>query len=115
MSSPKYSAGKTCAVTRAHAAWQALSSVGTGQRTHAVHHLNTNHMTEGETHVPMVVGSAEANDVLAARRRLGKRRFAVTNLVGHLLFGCKFSLLRYLLQMYRLTSTTFLSTPSTPH
>ena len=85
------------------------------QRTHAVHHLNTNHMTEGETHVPMVVGSAEANDVLAARRRLGKRRFAVTNLVGHLLFGCKFSLLRYLLQMYRLTSTTFLSTPSTPH
>ena len=51
-------------------------------RTHAVHHQHTNHMTLGETHVPMVVGSAAAEETLAARRNLGRRGFGAANLVG---------------------------------
>ena len=57
------------------------------QRTHSIHHLNTNHMTEGETHVPVVAGSREADDAAAMQQHLGRNGFAILALLGHLLVG----------------------------
>merc|ERR1719324_1119598 len=48
------------------------------QRSHAVHHANTNHITKGETHVPVVVGGDGATEnpggegELDNARRFGK-------------------------------------------
>jgi len=67
------------------------------QRTHAVHHLNTNHVTEGETHVPPVLGSPDASQALEARERLGGRDgpwWPLASLVGHLTFGWPLYILR---------------------
>ena len=49
------------------------------QRSHAVHHARTNHVTEGETHVPTVVdaraGEAAGGEAdLAISRKIGHRR-----------------------------------------
>lgn len=57
------------------------------QRSHAVHHAKTNHVTEGETHVPYTVGSWKATANLAMKDNIGEGPFAVVQLVFHLLFG----------------------------
>mmetsp|Transcript_2654 Transcript_2654/g.4775 ORF Transcript_2654/g.4775 Transcript_2654/m.4775 type:complete len:390 (+) Transcript_2654:283-1452(+) len=56
------------------------------QRSHAVHHSRTNHMTEGETHVPEPVeGSGKAK--LDLNAWIGEDAFAVFNLFNHLVIG----------------------------
>lgn len=57
------------------------------QRSHAVHHARTNHLTEGETHCPYTAESRPGmvnNAVLGA---IGRTGFAVVQLVTHLLVG----------------------------
>merc|ERR1719171_2657100 len=63
------------------------------QRSHAVHHAHTNHITEGETHVPPVLDArpgvenegGEAHMNMA--RALGRNLYAVVHLVQNLVFG----------------------------
>lgn len=68
------------------------------QRSHAVHHARTNHLSEGETHVPYAVTDdpelytiGEAK--LAKRRRYfaegsnGRIKFGFNRLWSHLVFG----------------------------
>mmetsp|Transcript_102937 Transcript_102937/g.321857 ORF Transcript_102937/g.321857 Transcript_102937/m.321857 type:complete len:318 (+) Transcript_102937:192-1145(+) len=56
------------------------------QRSHAVHHAKTNHMTEGETHVPRLQsGPVNKYDKLA--RRAGWRVVGTIRLVTHLVLG----------------------------
>ncbi len=63
------------------------------QRSHSIHHRFTNHITDGETYVPLVIdgnGTTEKsggeND-LAASRALGKTQYGVRRLLSHLFFG----------------------------
>jgi len=63
------------------------------QHSHAVHHSRTNHITEGETHVPPTVnarpgienGGGEA--ALAATRFMGKGPMGLIQLLVHLVIG----------------------------
>jgi len=57
------------------------------QRSHAVHHSRTNHLTEGETHVPYVKGEIKGDLNLKAKETLGEGPFAILQLVTHLIFG----------------------------
>ena len=57
------------------------------QRSHAVHHSRTNHLTEGETHVPYVKGEIKGDLNLKAKETLGEGPFAILQLVTHLVFG----------------------------
>ena len=57
------------------------------QRSHAVHHSRTNHLTEGETHVPYVKGEIKGDLNLKAKEALGEGPFAILQLVTHLVFG----------------------------
>lgn len=57
------------------------------QRSHAVHHSRTNHLTEGETHVPYVKGEVKGSLNLELHKRLGEGPFAILQLVAHLVFG----------------------------
>ena len=63
------------------------------QRSHSVHHAFTNHITNGETHVPLVVngnGISEKSggeDDLATSIFLGKYLFGIMQLILHLIFG----------------------------
>jgi omega-6 fatty acid desaturase (delta-12 desaturase) len=57
------------------------------QRSHAVHHLYTNHVTEGETHVPPLVGTAHAHAALAAQTQLGAVPYGAASAATHLLLG----------------------------
>jgi len=63
------------------------------QRSHAVHHTRTNHITEGETHVPVVVGGRPGIEneggegELANVARFGKTPWGVLQLVLHLVIG----------------------------
>lgn len=63
------------------------------QRSHAVHHSRTNHITEGETHVPYVVEARSGIEivggekVLAIRRYLGNSANGILQLISHMLFG----------------------------
>merc|ERR1719163_1021430 len=63
------------------------------QRSHAVHHANTNHITKGETHVPVVVGGRAGVEntggeaELANARRFGKGPWGALQLVLHLVIG----------------------------
>jgi len=63
------------------------------QRSHAVHHAHTNHITKGETHVPMVVGAragienAGGESELFNARRFGKGPWGMLQLVLHLAIG----------------------------
>ena len=52
------------------------------QRSHAVHHSRTNHVSEGETHVPAQMGSEEANLTFGLRKAVGKTLFSALNLIG---------------------------------
>ena len=63
------------------------------QRSHSIHHRFTNHITDGETHVPLVVrgngisektgGEAE----LALSNSLGKTKYGILQIFLHLGFG----------------------------
>lgn len=63
------------------------------QRSHAVHHSKTNHLTEGETHVPYTMESGKKT--LAKRENMrkllgktaGSWLYGATRLVSHLVFG----------------------------
>ena len=63
------------------------------QRSHAVHHRFTNHITNGETHVPLVIhgnGITEkigGDKELAFSSALGKTKYGVLQLILHLIFG----------------------------
>jgi len=63
------------------------------QHSHAVHHSRTNHITEGETHVPYVVDGRDGIELvggekmLAAGRMIGKKLNGLIQLVMHLVFG----------------------------
>jgi len=57
------------------------------QRSHAVHHSRTNHMEEGETHVPTPLDSASGKAVLDSRIAWGEDGFGVINSIQHLIFG----------------------------
>ncbi|CAE7027042.1 FAD2 [Symbiodinium natans] len=56
------------------------------QRSHAVHHSKTNHMTEGETHVPRLQkGSTNKYKNLA--KWFGQSSVAMTRMITHLVLG----------------------------
>ncbi|CAM9439506.1 unnamed protein product [Chrysoparadoxa australica] len=64
------------------------------QRSHAVHHANTNHVIDGETHVPEMMENG-GREVLQRRellekvfgKRIGGASFGVIQAVLHLVFG----------------------------
>jgi len=57
------------------------------QRSHAVHHSRTNHLTEGESHVPAIDGSPENWLMAYMHSVLGDDGFAVYNVLTHLVIG----------------------------
>ena len=57
------------------------------QRSHSVHHAKTNHLDEGETHVPARAEDPRAVARGRLRERLGEAAFAGLTLVRTLLFG----------------------------
>jgi hypothetical protein len=57
------------------------------QRSHAVHHSRTNHLTEGETHVPYVKGEPKGTLNLNLLDQIGEGPFAIVQLFAHLVFG----------------------------
>ena len=63
------------------------------QRSHAVHHRFTNNITDGETHVPLVIHGngvtekAGGEKELAFSSSLGKTNYGIIQLVLHLIFG----------------------------
>ncbi|ABM78843.1 fatty acid desaturase [Prochlorococcus marinus] len=63
------------------------------QRSHLVHHTYTNHIANGETHVPLVIRGngideqAGGEKDIAIAGRLGKVQYGVFQLVLHLVFG----------------------------
>lgn len=57
------------------------------QRSHAVHHSRTNHMEEGETHVPFKSDSAKGQANYALKEAIGEDAFAIVNLFVHLVVG----------------------------
>merc|ERR1712176_478815 len=57
------------------------------QRSHAVHHSRTNHMEEGETHVPFKSDSAKGQANYALKEAIGEDAFTIVNLFIHLAVG----------------------------
>ncbi len=57
------------------------------QRSHSVHHAKTNHLDEGETHVPPRAGHADGSVRGAERRLLGRNVAAAAVIVRALLLG----------------------------
>ena len=67
------------------------------QRSHAVHHARTNHLTEGETHVPYAVSDNAEEFYTVGEAKLAKRaryfaegkklQFGINRLWSHLVFG----------------------------
>ena len=63
------------------------------QRSHAVHHRFTNNVTNGETHVPLVInGNGISEKVggdkeIAFANSIGKTNYGILQLVLHLIFG----------------------------
>jgi hypothetical protein len=57
------------------------------QRSHAVHHSRTNHLTEGETHVPYIKGERKGTLNLNLHDSIGEGPFAFVQLFAHLIFG----------------------------
>ncbi len=63
------------------------------QRSHSIHHRFTNHITDGETHVPIVVGGngisekVGGENELALSTALGKTKYGLMQLLLHLGFG----------------------------
>jgi omega-6 fatty acid desaturase (delta-12 desaturase) len=57
------------------------------QRSHAVHHSRTNHVMEGETHVPPRVNTPDSDGMFRMREMLGEGPFTALNLAGVFLLG----------------------------
>ena len=63
------------------------------QRSHSIHHRFTNHITNGETHVPMVVDGDGINEKRGGREELvvssslGKIKYGIMQLILHLGLG----------------------------
>lgn len=57
------------------------------QRSHAVHHARTNHLTQGETHVPSTVAGDGYPAKVGFRARVGRAPFAVLSLLKMLVLG----------------------------
>lgn len=57
------------------------------QRSHAVHHAKTNHLTEGETHVPKQEQSPPGQRTMSARKRVGNKLHSSFLIFGRLVFG----------------------------
>ena len=57
------------------------------QRSHAIHHAKTNHLSEGETHVPKAVGTQQGDRNASTGRRVGTTLHAAGTVVGRLLIG----------------------------
>ncbi|KAA8495721.1 Omega-6 fatty acid desaturase, endoplasmic reticulum isozyme 2 [Porphyridium purpureum] len=57
------------------------------QRSHAVHHSRTNHMSQGETHVPAGATTKEGAAQMNLERWIGEDAFAIVNLFNHLVLG----------------------------
>ncbi len=57
------------------------------QRSHAVHHAKTNHLTEGETHVPRPRSQGGTPAKAGLRERLGRGPYAVVAMVKMLVLG----------------------------
>ena len=63
------------------------------QRSHSIHHRFTNHISKGETHVPIVIGGDGINekkgglDEINTSISLGKTKYGILQLILHLLFG----------------------------
>ncbi len=57
------------------------------QRSHAVHHAKTNHVIDGETHVPKRLDTADGRRTLAIHHRLGPQTHAVLTVIGRLVGG----------------------------
>eukprot|EP00308_Calcidiscus_leptoporus_P009071 CAMPEP_0119401238 /NCGR_PEP_ID=MMETSP1334-20130426/142269_1 /TAXON_ID=127549 /ORGANISM="Calcidiscus leptoporus, Strain RCC1130" /LENGTH=443 /DNA_ID=CAMNT_0007425153 /DNA_START=33 /DNA_END=1364 /DNA_ORIENTATION=+ len=63
------------------------------QRSHAVHHAHTNHITEGETHVPLVVNGRQGLENVGGEGELhragelGRDVYGAMQLLLHLLVG----------------------------
>ena len=61
------------------------------QRSHAVHHRYTNHITNGETHVPLVIEGNGISEKIGGEKelsfssKLGKTRYGILQLVLHLI------------------------------
>ncbi len=63
------------------------------QRSHAVHHRFTNNVTNGETHVPLVIGGDGISEKVGGEKELyfansiGMKNYGILQLVLHLIFG----------------------------
>lgn len=57
------------------------------QRSHAVHHSRTNHLTEGETHCPYTADSRSGKVNIAVLNAIGRFGFTVVQLFTHLVVG----------------------------
>lgn len=57
------------------------------QRSHKVHHSRTNHLSEGETHVPVTSSEAAGVSSLHSHASWGEDVFGVVNTFQHLVFG----------------------------
>ena len=57
------------------------------QRSHAVHHSRTNHVMEGETHVPAQVNTPDSDIVFKLRDMIGEGPFTFLNLIGVFALG----------------------------
>jgi omega-6 fatty acid desaturase (delta-12 desaturase) len=57
------------------------------QRSHKVHHSRTNHLSEGETHVPSTNLDAAGKASLESRHSWGEDTFGFVNVFQHLVFG----------------------------
>ena len=57
------------------------------QRSHAVHHARTNHLDEGETHVPERADTEQTQRSVRLRTRIGPDAFAGLSILSHLLLG----------------------------
>ena len=63
------------------------------QRSHAVHHRYTNNITNGETHVPLVIDGNGISEKVGGEKelifssKLGKTKYGILQLILHLIFG----------------------------
>ncbi len=57
------------------------------QRSHAIHHGKTNHVTEGETHVPKRITTERGRRVLRIRNRIGAPAHGAVTVATRLGFG----------------------------
>ena len=63
------------------------------QRSHSIHHRFTNHISNGETHVPLVIGGNGISEQSGGEKELeissalGETQYGLMQLILHLLFG----------------------------